>query len=88
MAELHFPFETVKLVDTLVESSPQTLLGYVLAMVVVLGILEQVLFTYRRVKYGLEGPTFVVPFIGGMWNSVSLRKGTERREPGWNRRSL
>ena len=74
MADLHFPFETLKLVDTIVESSPQTLFVYVLAMIVVLATLEQVLFTYRRIKYGLEGPTFVVPFIGGVWNSGSLRR--------------
>ena len=93
MAELHFPFETIKLVDKIVdkimESSPQTVLGYVLSSVLLLALLEQAVFTYKRIKYGLEGPTFIVPFIGGMWGSQRARADCvkpNRWGSRWNRR--
>lgn len=63
--DIHFPFDSVKLVELLRDSSPQSIWGGLIATIVALAVLEQALFTYRRIKYGLKGPLFVVPFIGG-----------------------
>lgn len=46
-------------------------LGYLAGALALLALAEQLQYSYRRWRYGLDGPLFVTPFVGSIVEMVS-----------------